>query len=96
MKVIPKISWLLFKGFWKRLFFKYVIKDFHPLIFFYILSCILLGSSIPLGIRLLYFWAVTGDMPDMTALALIFTLISGLQTLFFGMWFDMEYNKDLK
>ncbi len=32
----------------------------------------------------------------MNALALIFTLISGLQTLFFGMWFDMEYNKNLK
>jgi len=31
-KVIPKISWLLIKGFWKRLFFKYVIKDFHPYI----------------------------------------------------------------
>ena len=94
--VIPKISWLLFKGFWKRLFFKYVIKDFHPLIFFYLLSCILLGLSIPLAVRLFYLWAVMGDMPDMTALALIFTLISGLQTLFFGMWFDMEYNKDLK
>ncbi len=96
IKVIPKIAWLLFKGFWKRLFFKYVIKDFHPLIFFYLLSFILLCSSIPLAIRLLYFWIIMGDMPDMTALALIFTLISGLQTLFFGMWFDMEYNKDLK
>ena len=96
LKVIPKISWLLFKGFWKRLLFKYVIKDFHPLIFFYLLSCILLGLSIPLAVRLFYLWAVMGDMPDMTALALIFTLISGLQTLFFGMWFDMEYNKDLK
>jgi len=96
IKVIPRISWLLFKGFWKRLLFKYVIKDFHPLIFFYILSCILLGLSILLAVRLFYVWAVTGDMPDMTALALIFTLISGLQTLFFGMWFDMECNKDLK
>ena len=36
-RVIPRISWLLFKGFWRRLLFKYVIKDFHPLIFFYIL-----------------------------------------------------------
>jgi hypothetical protein len=34
-----------------------------------------------------------GDIPDMNALALFFTLISGLQTAFFGMWFDMEYNK---
>jgi glycosyltransferase involved in cell wall biosynthesis len=96
VKVVPKISWVLFKGFWKRLFFKYVIKDFHPLVFFYILSFILLCSSIVLAIRLFYFWAVMGDIPDMTAMALVFTLISGLQTLFFGMWFDMEYNKDLK
>jgi len=95
-KVIPKISWLLIKGFWKRLFFKYVIKDFHPLIFFYILSFILLGASVPLTIRLFYVWAVTGNIPGINTMALVFTLISGLQTLFFGMWFDMEYNKDLK
>jgi len=95
-RVIPRISWILFKGFWQRLFFKYVIRDFHPLIFFYILSFILLTSSVPLGFRLVYIWASRGDIPDMNALALIFTLISGLQTLFFGMWFDMEYNKNLK
>lgn len=95
-KVIPKISWLLIKGFWKRLFFKYVIKDFHPLIFFYMLSFILLGASVPLTIRLFYVWAVTGNIPGINTMALVFTLISGLQTLFFGMWFDMEYNKNLK
>ncbi len=95
-RVIPRISWVLFKGFWRRLFFKYVIRDFHPLIFFYLLAFILLVLSFPLAIRLLYIWSVRGDIPDMNALALIFTLISGLQTLFFGMWFDMEYNKNLK
>jgi len=92
-KVIPRISWLLFKGFWKRLFFKYVIRDFHPLVFFYSLSMFLFMVSIPLGIRLLYIWMTKNDIPDMNALALFFTLISGLQAAFFGMWFDMEYNK---
>ena len=92
-KVIPRISWLLFKGFWKRLFFKYVIRDFHPLVFFYSLSMFLLMISIPLALRLMFIWIATGDIPDMNALALFFTLISGLQTAFFGMWFDMEYNK---
>ncbi len=96
MKVIPAISWILFKGFWRRLVFKYVIKDFHPLVFFYALSFLLLISSVPLSIRLFYIWAVTGDIPDINAMALVFTVISGLQTLFFGMWFDMEYNKDLR
>ena len=92
-KVIPRISWLLFKGFWKRLFFKYVIRDFHPLVFFYCLSFFLLIVSIPLAVRLFYIWFSIGDIPDMNALALFFTLISGLQTAFFGMWFDMENNK---
>jgi len=96
VKVIPKISWILFKGFWQRLIFKYVIKDFHPLIFFFLLSFVLLGASIPLTIRLFYVWAITGNIPDINAMALVFTIISGLQTLFFGMWFDMEYNKKLK
>ena len=95
-RVIPHISWILFKGFWRRLFFKYVIRDFHPLIFFYLLSFILLTSSFPLAVRLFYIWIKRANIPDMNALALIFTLISGLQTLFFGMWFDMEYNKNLK
>jgi glycosyltransferase involved in cell wall biosynthesis len=96
IQVIPKISWILFKGFWQRLVFKYVIKDFHPLIFFFFLSFILLVASIPLTIRLFYVWAMTGNIPDINAMALVFTAISGLQTLFFGMWFDMDYNKNLK
>jgi len=95
-KVIPRISWLLFKGFWRRLFFKYVIKDFHPLVFFYALSFLLLTVSLPLTVRLFYMWAVYGAIPRINAMALVFTMVSGLQSLFFGMWFDMDYNKDLK
>jgi glycosyltransferase involved in cell wall biosynthesis len=96
VQVVFKISWILFKGFWRRLFFKYVIKDFHPLIFFYLLAFVLIGATIPLAIRLFYILAMTGDIPDINAMALVFAAISGLQTLFFGMWFDMEYNKDLR
>jgi glycosyltransferase involved in cell wall biosynthesis len=94
--VIPRITWLLFKGFWERLFFKYVVKDFHPLVFFYILSFLLLTASVPLTIRLFYMWVFTGVIPGINTMAVVFTVISGLQTLFFGMWFDMEYNKHLK
>jgi len=96
IQVIPKISWVLFKGFWQRLFFKYVIKDFHPLVFFFLLSFLLIGASVPLAIRLICLWVLRGDIPDINAMALVFTLISGLQTLFFAMWFDMEYNKKLR
>lgn len=94
--VIPRITWLLFTRFWERLFFKYVIRDFHPLVFFYILSFFLLAASVPLTIRLFYMWISTGVIPGINTMAVVFTIISGLQTLFFGMWFDMEYNKRLK
>ena len=33
--VVPRISWLLVKAFFWRLREKYVIRDFHPLVFFY-------------------------------------------------------------
>ncbi len=36
--VAPRIAWLLFKGFWWRMKEKYVIRDFHPLVFFYVLG----------------------------------------------------------
>jgi glycosyltransferase involved in cell wall biosynthesis len=95
LEVIPKITWILVKGFWQRLFVKYVIKDFHPLIFFYLLSFLLLFASLPLTIRLFYIWGFKGFIPGINTMALVFSMISGLQTLFFGMWFDMEYNKNL-
>ncbi|MFQ6032417.1 MAG: glycosyltransferase family 2 protein [Candidatus Zixiibacteriota bacterium] len=95
-KVIFSISFLLLKRFFWRMKEKYVIRDFHPLIFFYGLAFSLLALSFPLLGRLIYFWAITGNIPKVNALALMFALIAGLQSLFFAMWFDMENNKDLK
>ncbi len=95
-EVIPKITWILFKGFWRRLFFKYVIKDFHPLIFFYLLGFSLFGISVLFFMRLIYLWVKIGHVPEITALAWMFSFAIGLLSLFFAMWFDMEYNKNLK
>ena len=40
-QVVPRISWLLVKGFFWRLREKYVIRDFHPLVFFYALGLVM-------------------------------------------------------
>jgi len=96
VNVIPRISWILFKGFWHRLIYKYVIKDFHPLVFFYALAFFLIGISVPLAIRMFVIWGLRGNIPDINVMALVFSLVAGLQTLFFGMWMDMDYNKNLK
>lgn len=93
---IPSLSWLLLKCLLWRLIEKYIIRDFHPLVFFYAMAFGLLGLSVPLFARLVYMWWSTGSIPPINALALMFAVITGLQALFFAMWFDMEYNKDLK
>lgn len=95
-RVIPSLSWLLFKNFIWRMWQKYVIRDFHPLVFFYALSFILLGGSVPLFGRMLLRWMETGNFPPINTLAFMFTAITGIQSLFFAMWFDMDYNKSLR
>jgi glycosyltransferase involved in cell wall biosynthesis len=48
--VVPSISLLLFKGFWWRLWQKYVIRDFHPLVFFYVLGVLMSVAGFALGV----------------------------------------------
>lgn len=95
-RVVPRLSWLLFRNFLWRIRELYIIRDFHPLVFFYVLALVLLGLSAPLLVRMLIIFAQTQNFPPINALAFIFTFITGLQSLFFAMWFDMEYNKDLR
>ena len=82
-RFIPKVLWLLTKCFLWRLKEKYIIRDFHPLIFFYALAFSLLAISVPLAVRLFYRWGVSGSIPSINALALMFSVIAGLQSLFF-------------
>lgn len=96
MRMIPRLSKLLFRLYLWRMWQKYVIRDFHPLIFFYLLSFFLILLSIPLFIRIIWILILTGNAPPINTLAFMFTAIMGVQSLFFAMWFDMEYNKDLR
>ena len=49
-RVVPTISWLLLKAFFWRLKEKYVIRDFHPLVFFYVLGLLMFLVGLGLGI----------------------------------------------
>lgn len=96
LSVIPKISWLLLKGFLRRMVEKYIIRDFHPLIFFYLLGIFLTPSGTLLGLYLVMLRLGGSAVTATSALFSAFLIISGLQSLFFAMWFDMEYNKELR
>jgi len=95
-KVVFTISWLLIKLFFWRMKEKYVIRDFHPLIFFYGLGIFFSTATVLLFLRVFLYWAINGHIPTINALAAFFSFISASQFTLFAMWFDMEANKHLK
>ncbi len=94
--VVPRISWLLVKGFFWRLREKYVIRDFHPLVFFYLLGFLMTLLGLALGIAETVLRLLGNDIPVATIVLVALLLISGSQFTLFAMWFDMESNKDLR
>ena len=95
-KVIFTIGWLLIKSFLRRMKQKYIIRDFHPLIFFYFLGIIFMLVTVCLTIRLGIRWYEDGYVPEITALTTMFSFMSSSIFTLFAMWFDMESNKHLK
>jgi glycosyltransferase involved in cell wall biosynthesis len=94
-KVVPTISWLLVKGFFWRMKEKYVIRDFHPLVFFYALGMLMTLIGLGLGIAIIVLRALGNGITPATVVLIALLLISGSQFTLFAMWFDMESNKDL-
>ena len=96
-RVAPRIAWLLFKGFWWRMTQKYVIRDFHPLVFFYALGGLMTVVGLVLGVIVAcsrIFWG--NEITTATVVLVALLLVSGTQFTLFAMWFDQEANKELR
>jgi hypothetical protein len=92
---IFRLSRLLLKDFLWRLKEKYVILNFHPLVFFYVFGSIIILTSIILGIYSLYiklFW--DQDLFVRAALSLLLFFM-GSMFLLFAMLFDMEQERNM-
>lgn len=95
--VLFRISYLLLKRFLWRMKEKYIIRNFHPLVFFYLFGMVIGLISLVLFARVFYFWLVLGlEIPRVNALAAMFAFMSATQFTLFAMWFDMEANKKLR
>ena len=94
-KVIPTISWLLFRCYFWRMKEKYIIRDFHPLIFFLAFGMMLAGGSTLFGLYLAYLRTM-GPVSPVSAIFATMSFTSGIQSILFALWMDMERNKDLK
>ncbi len=94
---IPKISLLLLRGFWWRMWQRYVLRDFHPLVLLYFFGSFfttvgIVGAAWVASLRLFVDQAVT--FPTVVSIAIL--LIVGTLSLLFAMTFDMLHNSDLK
>jgi len=94
--VVPRIAWLLVRGFFWRLWEKYVKRDFHPLVFFYVMGFIATVAGVLLGLVVVGYRIAGYSIPIATVVLVALLVISGLQFTLFAMWFDMESNKDLR
>jgi glycosyltransferase involved in cell wall biosynthesis len=95
-RVIPTLSWLLFKCYFWRMKEKYIIRDFHPLVFFLAMGLFLVSIGLGLGVYLVYLRLTVRELSPFGVIFDAFCLVMGMQMLFFAMWMDMEHNKGLK
>ncbi len=96
LKLIPRLSLLLLYSFIKRLFVKYLFRDFHPLFLFYALAFILAVIDIPFIVELFRNFIYKGEVTrDSWLIIFIFLTITSLQSLFFAMWMDIQDNQKL-
>ena len=94
-KVIPRVSWLLFKSFFKRLWAKYLFRDFHPLFLVYHFSFFMGILWIPYVWKAVKAFIYQTEMNFETLFAFTFLGITSILTFLFAMWMDMQDNERL-
>jgi glycosyltransferase involved in cell wall biosynthesis len=94
-RVIRRVSWLLLKLFFKRMWSKYLFKDFHPLFIFYHLAILLGVLMVPYGLKIGKSFVLGEQMNYEPLLAFIFLFIGFFQSLVFAMWMDIQDNDRL-
>lgn len=95
LKVIPRIAWLLFKGFFRRLWYKYLFRDFHPLFLLYHFSFLLGILWLPYLYKVSKAMWLGTTMNFETLFAFTFLGISSIQSFLFAMWMDIQDNERL-
>jgi hypothetical protein len=93
---IFRLSRLLFRDFLWRLKEKYVVLNFHPLVFFYFFGVVIVLISIMFGVHSIYLNLIneTEIFVIRAALSLLM-FIMGSMFLLFAMLFDMEQEKNI-
>lgn len=96
LRVVPRISWLLLRSFFKRLWIKYLVNSFHPLVLFYFTGIFLTLANIPFFADIVFNVLLrNGTVSTGIYMAFVLLVISSFQCIGFGMWMDMQDNESL-
>ena len=93
-RVIPEMSRLMFQGFWKRFFFKYVLWSFSPIALFLLSGLALVGFGLAVGA-----WVVAHTLGEPTAstgsvLLAVTPFLLGMNMIMFAVMMDMQESPD--
>ncbi|MEW6556606.1 MAG: glycosyltransferase family 2 protein [Elusimicrobiota bacterium] len=88
-----RVSPMLLRNFFYRLYKRYLIGDFHPLIFMYITGMVLLFMGLLTGSYIIIAKIQGAVLTGATAVLTALLLITGGQLFLFGMLFDMLESK---
>jgi glycosyltransferase involved in cell wall biosynthesis len=94
-KVVFRVSWLLIRLFFYRLWMKYFVRDLHPVFLFYNMGFVLGIINIPYLIKIIKAFVYGTTLSYEPLLAFLFLSVFSFQCLFFGMWMDFLDNERL-
>lgn len=94
-KVIPTVSLLLIRSFFKRLWIKYLFRDFHPLFLLYNFSFLLGLIWLPYFYKVIHLLYRGANISFETLFAFSFLGITAFQSFLFAMWMDIQDNDRL-
>lgn len=94
-KAIFSIGSLLVRLFFWRLKEKYIIRSFHPLVFFYAFGFLMFTISFAFFIRLVILWSYQGSIPEISFIGWLLFMSISFNSVSFAMWFDYNENKHL-
>ncbi|MFA5944464.1 MAG: glycosyltransferase family 2 protein [Candidatus Thermoplasmatota archaeon] len=94
-RFMRRVSALLLRNFFWRMLVKYIARDFHPLVLFYLLSVPLIIVGVWGGVWFTYDKLANGAPIFLPLSVSILVFGLGMQFLFFAMYFDMNEAKRL-
>ena len=84
---------MLVRDFFWRLFTKYLVRDFHPLFFFYMFGLLFMPLGVVFGCYLVYLQATGVGVTGPRSVVCALLIMMGIQFLLFAMLYDMEESK---